>query len=100
APDVVLWLCKATQVDAGVDEDLAELRAVLDVLARHRPHGPPTPLVAVVTKVDELQPPVPRAPPYEGDKRQAIDAAVTVLRGHLERVGLGGTAVVPVGAYQ
>ncbi len=102
APDVVLWLCKATQVDSGIDEDLEEVRAVLAVLTRVRPKTPAPRVVAVVTKVDELAPLAVKAPPYDADedKRRNIQQAVEVLRGHLARVGITVADVVPVGAYQ
>jgi predicted GTPase len=98
-PDVMLWLFKASQVDAGVDEDLAELvalRASLSGLDRA------VPVVVVMTKVDELPPTERRAPPYEGDpeKRAAIERAREVLRGHVQRVTGSELPVVAVCTWQ
>jgi uncharacterized protein (DUF697 family)/predicted GTPase len=96
-PDVVLVMCKASQVDAGIDEDLAEITWLLE---RQRTVGlAPPGVIAVVTKVDELAPVAVKTPPYEGDKRTNIDRAVDVLRGHLERAKITPAAVVPVGTY-
>ncbi|MBK8693150.1 MAG: 50S ribosome-binding GTPase [Deltaproteobacteria bacterium] len=98
-PDVLLWLFKASQVDAGVDEDLAELVALRASIS-----GPdrPVPVVVVMTKVDELPPTERRAPPYEGDaeKRASIEQAKEVLRGHVQRVTGAELPVVPVCTWQ
>jgi uncharacterized protein (DUF697 family) len=96
-PDVVLVTARATQVDAGIDEDLAE---VSWLLARQKSAGlvPPA-VVAVVTRVDELAPITEKSPPFGDAKRANVDAAVAVLREHLTRAGIEARAVVPVGAY-
>lgn len=98
-PDVMLWLFKASQVDAGVDEDLAELLALRAATAGV---DGPVPVVAVVTKVDELPPTARRAPPYDGDpeKRASVEGAVNALRGHLARVMGTAPPVVPVCTWQ
>lgn len=98
-PDVLLWLFKASQVDAGVDEDLAELivlRAAMTGL------DGPVPVVVVMTKVDELPPTERRAPPYDGDtaKRAAIQRARDALRGHVQRVTGLELPVVAVCTWQ
>lgn len=84
-PDVLLWLFKATQADAGVDEDLAELVALRAAITGI---DGAVPVVVVVTKVDELPPAERRAPPYDADpeKRAAIERARDALRGHVMRV--------------
>lgn len=99
APDVVLVLVKATQVDAGIDEDLAEVKALLDAL-KDKSAAPR--VVAVVARVDELAPARVKTPPYDEDptKRQNIQDAVAVLKGHFERASIAAAAVVPVAAYQ
>lgn len=96
-PDVVLVTCKATQVDAGIDEDAAE---VSWLLGQQRSLGVVPPgVIGVVTKVDELAPVTVKAPPYEGDKRANIDKAVDVFRTNLERARVESRKVVPVGTY-
>ena len=97
-PDVLVWTFKATQVDAGVDEDLAELVAVR---ASVPVAGAAVPVVVVVTKVDELAPAGRRAPPFDdAGHRARIDAAVEALRGHLARALGEAPPVVPVCAWQ
>jgi predicted GTPase len=96
-PDVVLLLVKATQVDAGIDDDLAEAKALLGALGEK-----PPPVVAVLTRCDELAATRPKVPPFDQDpeRREAIAHAVTVLRAHAERAGIPVRDVVPVVAWQ
>lgn len=99
-PDVLLFLCRATEVDAGIDDDLDDLAEVRRGTADAR--GELVPLIAAVTKVDELAPQHLKRPPYDADpaKRESVDAAVARLKEHLARKGFGDVKVVPVGAYQ
>lgn len=96
-PDVILLTIRATQVDAGVDEDLAEVKSLLE--RQKRAGLVPPAVVAVVTRVDELAPVTVKRPPFEGEKRANIDRAVAVLRGHLDRAGIVPCAIVPVATY-
>ncbi len=97
APDVVLMLVKATQVDAGIDDDLAEVKALLGALGEKKPA-----VIAVVTRCDELAAARPKAPPFDHDpeRREAIAHAVSLLRAHAERAGVAVADVVPVVAWQ
>ena len=99
-PDVVLLLVKATQVDAGIDEDLDEARALIAAVAGDRKAPPP--VIAVITKVDELAGARAKAPPFDHDvtRRENIAAAVSTPRGHLERAKLEVRDVVPVATWQ
>jgi predicted GTPase/uncharacterized protein (DUF697 family) len=97
-PDVVLVTSKATQVDAGIDEDLAEIVWLME--RQQRVGLVPPALIGVLTKADEL-PPVPqRTPPFEGEKRANIDRATDILRAQLEKRRLAPRDVVPVSTYQ
>lgn len=53
-PDTVLFLIKASEIGAAIDEDLTETERLLDRL--HRSHGAKVPLVAVITQCDLLEP--------------------------------------------
>jgi uncharacterized protein (DUF697 family) len=96
-PDVLLFCVRATQVDAGIDEDIDDLASVLAAISSRT--GAKPPIVAVVTRVDEVAPPVPRQPPFDSVKRANIEKAVEVLRRHLERRSVAVKDVVSVGAY-
>jgi predicted GTPase len=54
APDVVVFLVKATEVDSAVEGDLAALEEVLDEIQRTHKFRPP--LLAIATHCDLLEP--------------------------------------------
>jgi predicted GTPase len=99
-PDVVLLMVRATQVDAGIDEDLAEIKAVLAAL--HGERLTPPPVIAVITRVDELEGTRDKTPPFDADntRRENIAAAVSVLREHLSREKIEVKDVVPIATFQ
>lgn len=97
APDAILVAVRATQVDSGVDEDIAQVRWILDRVKAQGGEAPP--VIAVVTRVDEVAPVTAKQAPFPAAKRASIDKACGVLRGHLEKAGINPTAVVPVAAY-
>lgn len=99
APDVVVFTCRATEVDSGIDDDLDDLVAIRKAAGDARGKLPP--LVVALTKVDELPPQHLKAPPYDHDpaKREQIDEAAARLREHLARKGITDAKVVPVATY-
>ncbi len=54
-PDAILFLVKATEVDAAIDGDLDELVAIRNHLRESK--GSEVPVVAIVTQCDQLEPP-------------------------------------------
>ncbi|MBL8681486.1 MAG: 50S ribosome-binding GTPase [Myxococcales bacterium] len=96
-PDVLLFCVRATQVDAGIDDDIDDLKTILTAIEGRGAAKPP--VVAVVTRVDELAPPLPKQPPFGDEKRGNIDKAVEVLKRHFERKAITVAATVPVGAF-
>jgi uncharacterized protein (DUF697 family)/GTP-binding protein EngB required for normal cell division len=54
APDVVVYVVKASDVDSAIDTDLDQLEKLLDEI--RRAHGTDPPLVAVVSHCDLLEP--------------------------------------------
>lgn len=97
-PDVLLVLCHATEVDAGIDDDLSDVEALLAAIERASGRVPA--VVAVVTRVDELDPPDVMQPPYEdSEKQRNITRSVAVMRSHLERHGIAPRCVVPIATY-
>jgi uncharacterized protein len=71
APDVVLFLAKATEIDAAIDKDLDDLEAVLR--EAERVHHLKPPVVGVVTHCDVLEPKATALHP-KGD-RSELEAA-------------------------
>jgi predicted GTPase len=68
APDVVVFVVKASDVDSAIDADLDALEHVYEEV--RRAHRAEPPLVAVVTHCDQLEPKATRLPP-----RGVYDAA-------------------------
>ncbi len=96
-PDVLLFCVRATQVDAGIDDDIDDLRSILTTIESRG--GAKPPVLAVITRIDELAPPIPKQPPFSAEKRANIEKAVEVLRRHLERRAVTVANVVPVAAF-
>lgn len=96
-PDVLLFCVRSTQVDAGIDDDIDDLKSILTALESRAKVKPP--VLAVITRVDELAPPVPKQPPFGDEKRRNIDQSIDVLRRHLERRTITVSDVVAVAAY-
>jgi predicted GTPase len=69
APDVVVFVAKASEVDAAIDADLDALEHVVDEI--RRAHRLEQPLVAVVTHCDLLEPKSTRL--HEGGHDDEID---------------------------
>jgi uncharacterized protein (DUF697 family) len=97
APDAMLFLCKAKEVDARLTEDVDNLAEICAVVRRR--HGAELPLVAVVTQVDELDPKRVEPPYDDADKQRHIAAAVSAMTAALARRGLDLARVIPVSAY-
>lgn len=97
APDSLLFLCKAKEVDARISEDIdniVEIRAFVQ-----RKHRYQLPVVAVVTQVDELDPKRVE-PPYDDEvKQRNIHLAVGAVEAALGRRAIALARVIPVSAY-
>jgi len=71
APDVVVFVAKASEVDAAVDADLDALERVYDEV--RRAHRLEPPLVAVVTHCDLLEPKATRLHDADREPREDVD---------------------------
>src|SRR5580700_4695772 len=69
APDVVVFVAKASEVDAAVDADLDALERVYDEV--RRAHRLEPPLIAVITHCDLLEPKATRL--HEADREPKDD---------------------------
>jgi uncharacterized protein (DUF697 family)/predicted GTPase len=96
-PDVLLFCVRATQVDAGIDDDIDDLKTILAAIEARGTTKPP--VIAVMTRVDELEPLLPKRPPFGAEKLRTIDKAVDVLREHLKRREVSVASIVPVAAF-
>lgn len=96
-PDAILFLCKAKEVDAHINEDIACVKKI--VICADKEHKYRPPIVAIVTQVDELDPKRVE-PPYENVEKQAnINVAVNAIQDALHCSELQSIEVIPVSAY-
>jgi predicted GTPase len=99
-PDLLIVLCHASEVDAAVDADLEDVAAIRSALGRVPGRHTPPPLLALITRTDELAPPdVVDVPLADREKRDNIRESVSVFGRHLLRVGLAPRGIVPVSTY-
>ena len=97
APDSLLFLCKAKEVDARIAEDVANIVEIRRLVQKR--HGYELPVVAVVTQVDELDPKRVEPPYADPVKQRNIATAVTAVEAAVAQRGIALTRVVPVSAY-
>jgi predicted GTPase len=71
APDVVVFVAKASEVDAAVDADLDALEHVYDEI--RRAHRSEPPLVAVVTHCDLVEPKATRLHASDGEQPTDVE---------------------------
>src|SRR5580698_2784996 len=71
APDVVVFVAKASEVDAAIDADLDALERVVDEI--RRAHRVEPPIVAVVTHCDLLEPKSTRLHERDKELREDVD---------------------------
>jgi predicted GTPase len=97
-PDVIVFAHHASETDAGIDEDLRDVRAALEAVRAE--HGVSPVLLALATRVDELDPPEVTAPPFDDEtKRNNIGASVRALRRALERAALRPAEVLAINTW-
>jgi len=96
-PDVILFLCKAKEVDAHIKEDLNKVKEIQAFIRKERSYE--IPVIAVVTQVDELDP-KRDTPPFSNATKQAnIVAAQSALRQALKDCGIAASHLTAISAY-
>lgn len=96
-PDIVLFLCKAKEVDSHISSDLKNVTTVRSYIAQT--HNYQIPVAALVTQVDELDP-IRVQPPYENEiKQKNIKLSVSSLQGAYRDSSIDLLKVIPVSAY-
>jgi len=97
-PDVILFLCKAKEVGARLDEDLEQLLELKKAVIAN--HHYDVPIVGIVTQVDELAPVSVSTPPFADDKKQQnIKATVDLLQEKITEVITIPVKVIPTCSY-
>ncbi|XZN89643.1 MAG: GTPase family protein [Microcoleus sp.] len=99
-PDVVLFICKATEVHSGSQEDIEICTTILTKIKNKYKRD--LPMIGVLTKCDELAPPRVTLPTDNERKNRNIDAEVKNFYGYLqqrEKLRFHIKEVVPTVAY-
>jgi predicted GTPase/uncharacterized protein (DUF697 family) len=96
-PDVILFLCKAKEVDSHIRNDLQNLALVRQYISEV--HSYEIPVAALVTQVDELDP-KRIEPPYDNpEKMENINKAVKALQDAYGDSSIELLKIIPVSAY-
>lgn len=97
-PDVLLFLCKAKEAGARLDDDIAQLIQLKQEV--YKTHAYEVPVVGIVTQVDEMAPMSNSEPPFDHPKKQEnISAAVDLLEEKLTEQMTAPVKVIPTSAY-
>ncbi|MEG4849272.1 50S ribosome-binding GTPase [Microcoleus sp. B5-D4] len=99
-PDVVLFICKATEVHSGSQQDIDSCISILTKIKNK--YNRELPVIGVLTKCDELAPPRVTLPTNNERKNRNIDAEVQNFYGYLqqrEKLQSHIKKVVPTVAY-
>lgn len=99
-PDVVLFICKATEVHSGSPQDIDICISILTKIKNK--YNRELPVIGVLTKCDELAPPRVTLPTNNERKNRNIDAEVQNFYGYLqqrEKLQSHIKKVVPTVAY-
>jgi predicted GTPase len=82
-PDIVLFLCKAKEVDSAINESLDIFEKILRKIESIHDYTPP--IVGILTQCDELDPPdIRKLPTNDEEKNQNINTAIKVFEEHLK----------------
>ncbi|WP_225340433.1 GTPase family protein [Lysinibacillus capsici] len=97
-PDVILFLSKAKEVGARIDEDIEQVKTLINIVKEL--HDYEIPLVGVVTQVDELTPKKEEPPFTSTVKQNNINEAVSELSRKLHNITPYEVKVIPTAAYK
>ncbi|RPJ97250.1 ATP-binding cassette domain-containing protein [Rummeliibacillus sp. TYF005] len=97
-PDVILFLSKAKEVGARIDEDIEQVKELINIVKEL--HDYEIPVVGVVTQVDELTPKKEEPPFISTVKQNNIKEAVSELSRKLDNITPYEVKVIPTAAYK
>ncbi|MBL7135856.1 MAG: 50S ribosome-binding GTPase [Candidatus Marinimicrobia bacterium] len=97
-PDALLFLGKADEIDARIDEDLKSFLEIKSYVQKKYTYNPP--VVGVMTQVDKLAPAQVLDPPYKDERKQKnIAYAKALLTRKIETLFDDTIEVIPISAY-
>jgi predicted GTPase len=96
-PDVILFLCKAKDVDSHIKEDIQNIVEIKQFISTQYDYD--IPILSCVTQVDELDP-IRIEPPYEDEiKQNNIKMAVSAISKAFNDEHILIPKIIPVSAY-
>lgn len=96
-PDVILFLAKAKEVDSRIDEDITNIKEIIEFIEKK--HDYKIPLIAAITQVDELDP-IDVLPPFEDDEKQEnIRIAVERIADLFAQNSIKLMKIIPISSY-
>ncbi len=97
-PDALIFLHRAAEVDARIDEDVKDFKELKSFVLDKHSYDPP--VLGVITQVDTLAPPDVAEPPYDDPvKQKNIKEATDFLSEILKRSFEDIIDVIPTSAY-
>ena len=98
-PDVILFLIKAKETDARIEEDLQELNDLREFI-KHE-HQYDVPVICVVTQVDELDPPYYKDVPLDANPVKAanINTSMKLMEKRFKESDIPLLTTIPVCTY-
>lgn len=98
-PDVFLFLIKAKEADARIEEDLKELNRLRTFIKEKYQYD--VPVICIVTQVDELDPPYYKQLPLDGhpEKAKNIATAVQLMEKRFKENDIPLLNIIPVCTY-
>jgi len=96
-PDILLFLCKAKEVDAHISEDLKNILEIRDYISDN--HNYEIPVISLITQVDELDP-KRVMPPYNDEiKQKNINQAIDAINNIFTDKKIDLINSIPICAY-
>lgn len=96
-PDIILFLCKAKEVDSRISEDIQNVVHIKNEISKI--HKYEIPIISAITQVDELDP-KRIEPPYDNEiKRKNIEDSTMAMSRSFSSNGIDLLKTVPVSAY-
>ncbi len=97
-PDALIFLHRAAEVDARIDEDVKEFKEIKSFVLDKHSYDPP--VLGVITQVDTLAPPDVAEPPFDDPvKQKNIKEATDLLSERLKQSFGDIIDVIPTSAY-
>lgn len=96
-PDVILFLAKSKEVDSRIDEDIKNVKEIIEFIEKQ--HDYKIPIIAATTQVDELDP-IDVLQPYDDEEKQEnISKAVKRISDIFEQNSIKLMNNIPISAY-